>query len=40
MRYIVMLFLGHLLEGEPISWNNIVGVLLIVGGVALLGLER
>jgi drug/metabolite transporter (DMT)-like permease len=40
MSYVVMLFLGHFLEGEPISWINIVGVLLVVGGVALLGLER
>lgn len=39
MSYIAMLVLGHLLEGEPISRNTIVGVLLIVGGVAVLGLE-
>ncbi|MFO8033619.1 MAG: EamA family transporter [Candidatus Bipolaricaulota bacterium] len=40
MSYIAMLVLGHFLEGEPVHWENIAGVLLIVGGVALLGMGR
>ncbi len=40
MSYVAMLFLGYFLEREPVSWTNIVGVALVMGGVALLALER
>lgn len=36
LSYVAMLFLAHFLEGEPISWPNIAGVMLVLGGVILL----
>jgi len=40
LSYVVMLFLAYFLEGEPIYWLNVIGVLLIVGGVILLAVGR
>jgi drug/metabolite transporter (DMT)-like permease len=40
LSYVAMLFLAHFLEGEPIHWPNIAGVMLIVGGVILLAWSK
>jgi len=40
LSYVVMLFFASFLEGGPIYWLNVIGVLLIVGGVILLAVGR
>ena len=33
---IVLIFVGHILFSEPISWNKIVGIFVCMGGLALI----
>jgi len=40
LSYVAMLFFTYFLEHEPIHWANILGVLLIMGGVILLSCGR